>query len=145
MFERVQLKGKVNYPSLFHHSLIKVIILHQLKEKNITWDTFIEVALKLIQQNLGFFPKTWAFAPKLTLGDPITIVPQHKDRDSPLSHSARAEILLQRSPNSTWEIATSVVLCVATCLIYSIGCLVVGLALSFMILFYILCKFANFS
>jgi len=28
--ERVQLKGKGNYPSLFHHSLIKVIVLHQL-------------------------------------------------------------------------------------------------------------------
>lgn len=46
MSKRVQLKGKVHYPSLFHHSLIKVIVLHQLKEKKMTWDTFIEVALK---------------------------------------------------------------------------------------------------
>lgn len=46
IFERVQLKGKVHYPRLFYHSLIKVIVLHQLKEKNMTWDTFIEVALK---------------------------------------------------------------------------------------------------
>ena len=44
--ERVQLKGKVHYPSLFHHSPIKVIALHQLTYKNMAWDTFIEVALK---------------------------------------------------------------------------------------------------
>lgn len=47
MSERVQLKGKVHYPSLFHHSLIKVIVLHQFKEKNMTWDAFIEAALKM--------------------------------------------------------------------------------------------------
>lgn len=46
MSERVQLKGKVRYPNLFHHSLIKVIVLHQLKENNMTWDTFIEVTSK---------------------------------------------------------------------------------------------------
>ena len=46
MSKRVQLKGKVHYPSPFHHSLIKVIVLHQWKEKNMTWDTIIEATLK---------------------------------------------------------------------------------------------------
>lgn len=46
MSKRVQFKGKMHYPNLFCHSLIKVIVLHQLKEKNMTWDTFIEAALK---------------------------------------------------------------------------------------------------
>jgi len=45
--KRVKLKGKENYPGLFHHSLIKVIILHHLEKKNMTWDTFIEAALKM--------------------------------------------------------------------------------------------------
>ena len=47
MSERVQLKGKVHYPSLFHHRLIKTIVPHQLKEKNMTWDTFIAATLKM--------------------------------------------------------------------------------------------------
>ena len=28
-------------PSLFHHSLIKIIILHQLEKKEVPWDVFI--------------------------------------------------------------------------------------------------------
>ena len=47
MSERVQLKGKQNYSILFHHNLINIIVLHQLAEKNTTWDTFIEAALKM--------------------------------------------------------------------------------------------------
>jgi len=47
MFGRVKFKGKVHYPSLFYHSLINAIVLHQLKEKNMAWDTFIKAALKM--------------------------------------------------------------------------------------------------
>ena len=46
MSKRVQLKGKVHYPNLFHHSLIKVIVLHQLKDKNMTWETLTKATLK---------------------------------------------------------------------------------------------------
>ena len=46
MSESVQLKGKAHYPSLFHPSPVKIIVVHQLKEKNMTWDTFIEATLK---------------------------------------------------------------------------------------------------
>lgn len=28
--------------NLFHHSLIKIIVLHHLKQLNIAWETFIE-------------------------------------------------------------------------------------------------------
>lgn len=47
MSERVKLKGNVNYPRLVNHSLIKVIVLHRLIEKKMTWDMFIEEALKM--------------------------------------------------------------------------------------------------
>lgn len=47
MSKKVKLKGKVHYHSLFNHSLIKVMVLHQLTKKNMTWDTFIEPALNM--------------------------------------------------------------------------------------------------
>ena len=31
-------------PSLFHHSLIKIIFLHQLEKKGVSWDSFISHA-----------------------------------------------------------------------------------------------------
>ena len=46
MFKKVQMKNKEHYPSLFHHSLIKVVVLHQLEKKNIAWDTFSKAALQ---------------------------------------------------------------------------------------------------
>ena len=36
-----------HYPILFHHGLVKVIVLHQLAEKNMTWDAIIELALHM--------------------------------------------------------------------------------------------------
>ena len=45
MSEKVQVKGKEHHPSLFHHSLIKIVVLHQLAERNMTWDSFIETTL----------------------------------------------------------------------------------------------------
>ena len=47
MSKKVKLKGKMHYPSLFNHSLIKVMVLHQLTKNNMTWDTFIEAALNM--------------------------------------------------------------------------------------------------
>ena len=47
MAEKVQVMNTNHYPSLFHHSLVKVIVLHQLAEKNLTWDAFIEIALQM--------------------------------------------------------------------------------------------------
>ena len=46
MSEKVQVKDKENYPSIFHHSLIKIVVFHQLAEKNMTWDSFIETTLQ---------------------------------------------------------------------------------------------------
>lgn len=40
------MKGKEHYPSIFHHSLIKIVVLRRLVEKNMTWDSFIETALQ---------------------------------------------------------------------------------------------------
>ena len=31
-------------PSLFHHSLIKIIFLHQLEKKGVSWESFISHA-----------------------------------------------------------------------------------------------------
>lgn len=46
MSENIQLKDKEHSPSLFHHSLIKTIVLHQLAERGMAWEAFLEVALK---------------------------------------------------------------------------------------------------
>jgi len=40
--QKVQHRQSDYERSLFHHSLIKIIILHQLTENNITWETFIQ-------------------------------------------------------------------------------------------------------
>ena len=42
MASTVQKKAPpLQIPSLFHHSLIKIIILHQLEKKEVPWDVFI--------------------------------------------------------------------------------------------------------
>jgi len=53
MSEKVQVKNKENYPSLFHHSLIKTVVLHKLTEKNMTWDYFLEASLKWHESNVS--------------------------------------------------------------------------------------------
>ena len=47
MYEKVQVKGKEHLPSLFHHILIKVMVLHQLQENYMTWDSSYEAALQM--------------------------------------------------------------------------------------------------
>ena len=56
MSERIQMKNKEHYPSLFHHSLIKIIVLHQLTKKNMTWESFLEIALKWNESNVAAQP-----------------------------------------------------------------------------------------
>ncbi len=53
MSKKVQVKNKEYYPSLFHHSLIKTIVLHQLAEKNMTRDSFLETTLKWHESNVS--------------------------------------------------------------------------------------------
>jgi len=53
MSEKIQIKNKEHYPSLFHHSLIKTIVLHQLVEKGITWEPFLETTLKWHEANVA--------------------------------------------------------------------------------------------
>ena len=98
--------------------------------------------LHSIQQNST---KLGLFAPKLTLGDHVPTGPQHKDCDSTSSHSAGAEILLQRPSRSICATATSVALCVAACLMYSNNCSVASPALSALIFCCVLCRLSNFS
>lgn len=50
--EKIKMKNKENYPSLFHHSLIKAIVLHQLIEKGVTWETFLETTVKWHEANV---------------------------------------------------------------------------------------------
>ena len=38
MAEKIHEKGRDHEDSIFHHSLIKIIILHELQEKQITWE-----------------------------------------------------------------------------------------------------------
>ena len=40
--EMVQSKGKDHKENLFHYGLVKVIVLHQLSQFNISWETFLE-------------------------------------------------------------------------------------------------------
>ena len=58
MSERIQMKNKEHYPSLFHHSLIKTIVPHQLAEKGMTWETFLEIALKWHEANVATQPSS---------------------------------------------------------------------------------------
>jgi hypothetical protein len=53
MSEKIQLKDKEHSPSLFHHSLIKTIVLHQLAEKGMAWEAFLETALKWHEENVA--------------------------------------------------------------------------------------------
>lgn len=101
--------------------------------------------LYYLQQNLGFLPKAWAFAPKLTLGDPVPTGPQHKYSDSPLSHSAGVEIILGRPTNSTCDTSTSAALYMASCLICSTSCFIDDLVLSSSIFCCVLCRLSLFS
>jgi hypothetical protein len=41
MVEKVQHRISDHQASLFHHALIKIIVLHKLAQMNITWETFI--------------------------------------------------------------------------------------------------------
>lgn len=52
MSKKIQMNNKEHYPSLFHHSLIKTIVLHQFAEKGMTWVTFFETALKWHEANV---------------------------------------------------------------------------------------------
>ena len=47
------MKKKEHYPSLFPHSLIKTVVLHQLAEKNMTWNYFLETTLKWHESNVS--------------------------------------------------------------------------------------------
>lgn len=51
MSKKIQLKDKEHSPSLFHHSLIKTIVLHQLVERGMAWEAFLEEALKWHEEN----------------------------------------------------------------------------------------------
>ena len=53
MSKKIQLKDKEHSPSLFHHSLIKTIVLHQLAEKGMAWEAFLEAALKWHEKNVA--------------------------------------------------------------------------------------------
>jgi len=55
------------------------------------------------------YNKLGLFAPKLTLGDPIPIGPQQKDRDSPLSHSTRSFTAQGRAPMGGQLVANKIV------------------------------------
>jgi len=58
MSERIQMKNKENYPSLFHHSLIKTIVLHQLAEKNMTLESFLQTTMKWHESNVTAQPSS---------------------------------------------------------------------------------------
>lgn len=51
MSEKIQLKDKEHSPSLFHHNLIKTIVLHQLAERGMAWEAFLETTLKWHEEN----------------------------------------------------------------------------------------------
>ena len=40
--EKTQSKNQDHYPSLFHHGLFKLIVLHHLSAINMTWEAFME-------------------------------------------------------------------------------------------------------
>ena len=42
MTEKVQSRNKYHHPSVFHHGLVKLIVLNHLSSINITWETFME-------------------------------------------------------------------------------------------------------
>ena len=51
MSKKILFKDKEKIPSLFHHSIIKTIVLHQLVEKGMSWEPFLEAALKWQEKN----------------------------------------------------------------------------------------------
>jgi hypothetical protein len=44
MTEKVQSKGKDHQTNLFHHGLVKVMVLQRLSEINMPWEVFIQSA-----------------------------------------------------------------------------------------------------
>jgi hypothetical protein len=44
MYDRVQAKSKAMDTSVFHSRLIKMLVMEELKKKNIVWDQFIASA-----------------------------------------------------------------------------------------------------
>jgi hypothetical protein len=40
IFDRVQAKSKVVYTGIFHSSLIKLLVVEELRKKNIFWESF---------------------------------------------------------------------------------------------------------
>ena len=44
MTEKVQIKGKDHQANLFHHGLVKVIVLDQLSQINLPWEAFMQSA-----------------------------------------------------------------------------------------------------
>lgn len=44
MTDKVQSKGRHHQSSLFHHVLVKVIVLHQLSQINMSWESFLETS-----------------------------------------------------------------------------------------------------
>ena len=52
MTEKIQTMGKAHITNLFHHSLIKILVVHQLSAKKVTWKTFLE-KLKTAPMEVG--------------------------------------------------------------------------------------------
>lgn len=52
MEERVHSKGDKHFPSLFQFSLIKLLVLHELKKRNISWDIFLSVVGLLAHEDI---------------------------------------------------------------------------------------------
>jgi len=52
MYEELQFKDKEHSPILFHHSVIKTIVLHPLVEKGVSWEAFLETTLKWHEANV---------------------------------------------------------------------------------------------
>jgi len=44
MAERVQSKGEKHLPSLFHFALIKLLVLHELERRKMSWDGFMSTS-----------------------------------------------------------------------------------------------------
>ena len=76
MCDKVQLRKEACETSLFHHGLVKLIVLHELQRVGRDWDTFIFMS--------GFKSKT-GLSPQATKDLPTTTGPQAETRSTRFS------------------------------------------------------------
>jgi hypothetical protein len=104
MTEKIWTLGKAHITNLFHHILIKIVVVHQLSAKKVTWKTFLE-KLKTTPMEVGSSRKHVEFskAPR----PEVTKTYQIRLLSVTLERALSSLVGLDTKPKS-WSVVTSV-------------------------------------